>query len=385
MWLKSFHLKNFKSFEDSDKHQLDKRVNVLVGQNNTGKTALLQAVSLQISAIPHKSSKLRREDRPNPRSTIDIEFVLSGQEMKDALLGFDANVQVPVPGRWLDVGGDQKQGVLNKIFAEQEIVFSAQRFVTTANESGLAQTRYPSATFSEPITKHFIHFTRAPDHSSFHVAQIAGGENDNIATALLPKFLERVYFFNALRNPNATHPYGDRKSLDTNAANLAEVLGTLQPSPTAFRKYVETVRRVLPLIKWVSVTGAGGNQTEVRIWQVDESTGRDDLTIPLAQCGTGVGQVLAILYVVTQSSGNVILIDEPNSFLHPGAAKALMSILREDDKNQYIISTHSSEVIAAIDPAKMFVLGFEHEASTVKQVDRADLNSIVSFTRAATS
>src|SRR5205807_561938 len=96
-----------------------------------------------------------------------------------------------------------------------------------------------------------------------------------------------------------------------------------------------------------------------------ETTGRDDLAIPLAECGTGIGQVLSILYVVLKSEGNIIIIDEPNSFLHPRAAKALVSILREDRRNQYIISTHSPEVIVAAEPDRLFVLRFASEKTEV--------------------
>src|ERR1700750_966615 len=100
MWLKSFRVVNFKSFEDIDRRALDRRVNVVVGQNNTGQTALLQALSFQITHVPHKSSKLRREDLPNPHSRFEVEFVLTGQELRDALLALDSTIYLPVPQNW---------------------------------------------------------------------------------------------------------------------------------------------------------------------------------------------------------------------------------------------------------------------------------------------
>jgi energy-coupling factor transporter ATP-binding protein EcfA2 len=372
MWIKSFHLKNFKSFGDSGKHPLDKHVNVVVGQNNTGKTALLQATSLQLTAVPHKNSNLRREDMPNPTSTFEFEFVLSGQELKDALLSFDSNVQIPIPSAW---GHGQAQSILARIFQQPEISFSVQLISQAGHGPQFLSSQYPSTVHTASGDGYFIHITRAADHSSFHVHQHGNGTNDLIVVPLISALLPKIYSFHAQRNPNATYPYGNERRLTQNAGNLAEVLGTLQPNPSAYRDYVDQVRRVLPVIKWISVTGAGGNETEVRVWQIEVSTARDDLTIPLSQCGTGVGQVLSILYVVTQSGGNVIVIDEPSSFLHPRAAKALMNILREDTKNQYVISTHSPEVIAAIEPARLLVLGFEQEATTVKEVDRGDLDS----------
>src|SRR5262249_21336582 len=140
-------------------------------------------------------------------------------------------------------------------------------------------------------------------------------------------------------------------------------------------EYVRQVRRVIPLIKWVSIVPSKerGQNVEIRIWNVDESSGRDDLTVPLAECGTGIGQVLSILFVVLKSEGNIIVIDEPNSFLHPRAAKALVSILKGDSKNQYIISTHSPEIIVASNPDRFFMLEFLDETTKVHEVIRGDL------------
>src|SRR6059058_1643718 len=71
----------------------------------------------------------------------------------------------------------------------------------------------------------------------------------------------------------------------------------------------------------------------------------------LSDSGTGVAQVIAILAAVLTRTYAVIVIDEINSFLHPAAAKALIRILKtEHGDHQYIISTHSAEVISASQP-----------------------------------
>ena len=311
-----------------------------------------------------------------PGSILNLEFVLSGQEIKDTLLNSGSSVEIPIPQDWAALKGDRQKTILDKIFNQPEVACSIQQIVTR-DQSGphLHHVDYPSIAHATPGAGYFIRVSRTVDNADFDIHALGAGQNDSIAKALIEARTPQIYFFNAQRYPRPTHPYGNNKRLIPNADNLVEVLGTLQPSATAFKNYVHQVRQILPLIKWISVEAAGGNETEIRIWQVEEATGRNDLTIPLSQCGTGVGQVLAILYVVTQSSGNVIVIDEPTSFLHPHAAKALMKVLREDRNNQYIVSTHSPEVIVAIDPARLFALNFEQEATTIKNIDRRDLDS----------
>ena len=100
----------------------------------------------------------------------------------------------------------------------------------------------------------------------------------------------------------------------------------------------EVVRYVIPNIKEVSVRAIDGTRVQVRVSNNDPHTSHERHMLPLSEGGTGVGQVLAILYVVlTSNEGRVIAIDEPNSFLHPGAARRLMEVLKEHPEHQFII------------------------------------------------
>ena len=52
----------------------------------------------------------------------------------------------------------------------------------------------------------------------------------------------------------------------------------------------------------------------------------------------------------------VILIDEPQSFLHPGAVRKLIEILRQHPQHQFIITTHSPTAVTAADPDVLLLL-----------------------------
>src|SRR6266404_6364346 len=45
MRLKTVHIKNFKSIKDSNEFKIDEKVTCLVGKNEAGKTAILQAIT----------------------------------------------------------------------------------------------------------------------------------------------------------------------------------------------------------------------------------------------------------------------------------------------------------------------------------------------------
>lgn len=136
---------------------------------------------------------------------------------------------------------------------------------------------------------------------------------------------------------------------------------------TFFNHYVSII---FPHIKQISIS-QGQENTEIKVWHISPLEMRDDLAYSLSACGTGIGQVLSILFVVlTANYPRIIIIDEPQSFLHPGAAKKLIEILKElgndgrFQEHQYIISTHSPTIIAAAEPATITMLKYTEDCET---------------------
>jgi hypothetical protein len=103
---------------------------------------------------------------------------------------------------------------------------------------------------------------------------------------------------------------------------------------------------------------------------------RDDLAIELSESGTGIGQVLAMLYIhITSDTARTILIDEPNSFLHPTATRKLIEILREGP-HQYIVSTHSTEILRIAEPSHLYLIREESEQSSVIPLNTNNLEHV---------
>jgi hypothetical protein len=165
--------------------------------------------------------------------------------------------------------------------------------------------------------------------------------------------------------------FGSEVDLRSDASNLPQVLHVLQSTnPARFQRYNGLVKRVFPQVEWINVRPVGNKQVEILVWPVEPKTERADLAVPLSESGTGISQVLAMLYVlVTAESPRTIIIDEPNSFLHPGAVRVLVEILREHPQHQYIISTHSPELIAASNPSTVHILRRTQGTTQVESVD----------------
>lgn len=68
--------------------------------------------------------------------------------------------------------------------------------------------------------------------------------------------------------------------------------------------------------------------------------------VSLDQMGSGVAELTAIITALCTETKKIIIIEEPETNLHPTALKSLLSLIRESSlENQFIISTHSNIVV----------------------------------------
>ncbi|MBI1881796.1 MAG: AAA family ATPase [Chloroflexi bacterium] len=168
--------------------------------------------------------------------------------------------------------------------------------------------------------------------------------------------------------------------LAPDASNLAQVLNHLQSNVIRFRRFNEFVTIIFPQIKQISVLPIENNRVRILVWTIDPNQERSDLAMPLSESGTGIGQVLAILYVViTSDYPRTIVIDEPQSFLHPGAVRKLFDILKQHPQHQYIVTTHSPTAVTATDPKTIFLLRKGEVESTIEVVDVAETQRLRLF------
>jgi putative AbiEii toxin of type IV toxin-antitoxin system len=204
--------------------------------------------------------------------------------------------------------------------------------------------------------------------------------NNEFGVHVLGALPPRIFRFTAERLSVGACPFGTNTYLASNAANLAEVLNCLQQNPVRFTEFNRLVHQILPQVQQVTVRPIPNNSVQIIVWPHDPRSEREDVAIPLDQCGTGIGQVLAILYVAVHSPfPRVILIDEPQSFLHPGAVRKLIEVLASYRQHQFIISTHSPTVISAADPENIIVARLHSGVSTVDQVGSRDNRALESL------
>jgi len=377
MYIAKFQVKNYKSFLFTQEVALTPGFNVVVGQNNAGKTAMVEALSLHFDNKHHISLKTS----PSPgvllhdsfTSTVQIAFQLAEGEAEQLLINARNSFYIPL------LEGTDPNSEATKFLAllrQPEIlqcVYQPGSFVTTYFESVGELTDAIRGGNTRAIELRVNISQRKLEYNPNQIVQVA---SNNLYGPYLANILHnRIYIFRAERLNVSQSSFGIEMVLLPNASNLAQVLNNLQSSnPSRFRRFNQHVSTIFREIKGITVpSGPSNSEVRILLWSIDPDTERSDLAIPLSESGTGIGQVLAMLYVVlTAEYPRTIIIDEPQSFLNPGAVRKLIEILKQYSQHQFIITTHSPEVVSVVKSQTLFLLRKVEAETMIEQLDSSE-------------
>jgi AAA ATPase domain len=232
MWINSFRIQNYMSFRDSAEHDLSEHMNIIVGQNNSGKTALLKAIAMRFDNEPHRNPCFASDHVYNPQSIVELKFLASGTEMRNILLASGQQASIPIPDSSKQI---PPRALLQQILERDEIRFKTQAFA-----GGNWAAPYPSHQMfvPGPHDQSFLRTQANSSKSDFTVGLI-GGHADNMGQIMSAALRRTTYFFDAQRLNVGRCQVGNRKDLESNASNLAEVLLVLQHNRHKFERLNE--------------------------------------------------------------------------------------------------------------------------------------------------
>jgi len=357
--------------------------NIVAGQNNSGKTALLEMLSLDFAQKPHRSLKTVpfRSARVTQPSSAELSFTASRAEIQE-LLPYMGSFLLPAPmpdsafARENGITDTSPQSGLrlqSAVFSQDALEFSVKRIGVTPEPQWALQREpsyglYPVWAASGPNHQAFVY--NKDSGGKFTSAAHTQSNAPDIGIQFANHLPRHVYRFAAERLKLGRGMHGPNSILARDASNLPEVLGRLNRNIDRFLQLNQEVSGILPNVRRISVEDQSNNQISIVVWSHDPGSYRDDLAIPLEECGTGVGQVVAMVYVVLMSeSPQTIIIDEPQSFLHPGAARKLVEFLKRNAKHQFIVATHSATIISAANPSTITLARFANSETTFQQLD----------------
>lgn len=365
---------NYKSYYEGNTVTFSAGYNVVVGRNNAGKTALLEAISLKTRSDPHRSpvtlptatSRIRRD-----HSSVEVSFRIDSRELRDFLIEQNRTVFIPDAASRRATGSHPYQ-LLRESFANNGSIEIEARYINGGVDSacidGMERIDRNVTYGADQVT--------LDENDDLPVDPARGSVSISGASAfpitLAEWLVQRIYLFKAERLNIGESGFGSTSILRPDASNLAEAINSLQSNPSRMNRFNLLVRSILPDVTQVTVRPENNNMLTVLVWGTEPSGERIDLAVPLAQCGTGIGQVLAMLYVaITSDYPQIIIIDEPQSFLHPGAIRSLLDVMKREARHdhQYIVTTHSPTVINAAQVTQLLHVRKEEYQSQVDVVD----------------
>lgn len=359
MRLISAQVVGFQSFSDSGKLDFRDGINLVIGQNNAGKSALLRALQPLLSDDRHRTPGRHNHFElliPRVQLLIDI----NGSELREVMFKRSHSL-IPIS----PIDGTPER-LVEKLFTEKHIVVPVNHAANVAFTG-----RYPiHGQFVAQSGQQQIALQVSSQDGKFVYSRQHVG-TDSFGELLYAIWCDKFFYFSAERLGVGESAFSHALRLEPDARNLPAVLLTLKGDRgSIFDRLVSHLRVVFPTIGNISVTAkAGSGLIEIRVWptMVMENV---LLSFPLSSSGTGVAQVIAILTAVMTSSDTLIAIDEINSFLHPAAVKALLRILQTYyAQHQYIISTHAPEVISFSNPSTIHLVERHGYESYVSKLD----------------
>lgn len=154
------------------------------------------------------------------------------------------------------------------------------------------------------------------------------------------------------------------------ARNLTEVLFDLQlnkPSGT-FRDLIAFMKEAFPEIDTITVRTPSDESSPMG--EIHIIYGNTSQSVPLRLCGTGVEQMLALgTAVLNAGSPRLVLIDEPQAYLHPHAERSLLSLVEAHPEHQYVVATHSGLLLNARPISHSRLITIENGSSRISDPD----------------
>lgn len=314
-------------------------VTVLIGENNTGKTSVLDALKLCLRDLgPRRRAVFEALDHhlpdgeAEPSSADPIEIAVEFADRPD------------------DEWKDGLVGRLNRVRVLQ------------IDDKGRNHVRLRVTSRFDPSVGEFVH------DSSF--LDLNGDALSRVTRRALTVLQDEIRYFylralrDATRHFDATGPFwrpflsDSQLSPDRKAeieAKLQEVNDLVVSSHASFEQVQAGLRQVQAVVPMatgeaVSIEAVPSRMFDMLSKVQVQTTGAK---IPLGRHGEGT-QSLAVLmlfsaFLEAQSEGSAVMaLEEPEAHLHPSAIRALWELVR-GFSGQKLISTHSGELLAETD------------------------------------
>ena len=330
MIIKSFLIENFKSIRSLE-IALDSELSVLTGANNSGKTTVLEALSLWVECFNFMADKAGRTVKGKFQKG---EYILGATNNQYVNSGFFKSVQAPdFPDLFYNLNLGGKIRLVATLYdAEKGLTLNLGFQISSSTHSRYAirhdrEHEFDYATFH----RMFVNWPQPIGvYLSSPVANIQTSEN-YMTTPQIDERIAQKESFNVMRNR----------------------LYNLYHSQTLFQRFQDDLSYILfgteiqARIHFISRSDVNRDTKVIIRYTIDNEQVEKDLAL----LGSGSLQAIEILlniyhYTEVKKDMYLILLDEPDSHIHRDVQRRLFEVLsRVTDNNQVVLTTHNEALI----------------------------------------
>lgn len=330
------------------------RVQVISGQNNCGKSALIDYFIKVVQVISWRGD-IRRED--NPLTRVDIPLNLNAQnEPLPATISFCVNIHSLEEKLMANVKSPGQQEVaesLLKLFNDAPYISDNGKAAWLDFSLGWGQLSFSNDEFLRALYSQYQASSLTINNLTNASLACCDSTGDNVLNysnivcaampwGSLPQFLK----VGAIRSIKDAESSNQLSSINSGVGLPAALLRLYNPERKDYEESRQRWHKLQNFVREITNDRSATILVSHDSHEIAVKTADTDY-LPLESLGTGLTELVILAAVVACNTGKIICIEEPEIHLHPALQARFIEYLLSDDANRFIVTTHSPTIINA--------------------------------------